>query len=841
MSLPSDSQFQVIIPDPWSSLRGYETNPVESTHSTLAAAEARCQEIVVHELRSRHEQEMTWTEALRDYLQHGSLPHTLCPEGHHMFFSNFARNWVAAELASDWPGLMKRIAETKPEIPRGWFRWLHHSYLSRMPAAVHLDLEMEWESLELIVLADASRLDALLKLHVEAHAWEIGQHGLHTLAESCWDQLSPVARGRMLAGMAEIEILRSPGGIVLEQCSVTSRSNSRSSGPPSAPWILARMHEASLLAESVLEIACCAVWQRNEPMLKEVIYHGKLRLRDTVERMEPFMKDCWSREGYHATGVARLSSRVIDMVLEASVLRSWKPGVSLALASGANPNLRIWALERNSNEDFTALSFAMAGEGSDLVDLLLDAGADTASEGSSKCLYLAITKGNDALADRLIAAGLSFDQGDKPEWLAQSAPGDKIEWENSMSFNCHREDIERAERMSQGLPLVHASETAWFYSGDGQGGRYRTILSHFLYHDDVRRLQHFVSQGMPLRISLPDLSTALNWGAYHCLSWILKQWGAPLAYMLRLRRELPDFGTGRRLWMVQPDSRRIGLLPKFEPGDQTPLELPDGGKLWVDLNAIAGPNHGLGPVTEGAFWVRRTTVTPRRRADCIVLRGVSQGWELKSVPANDYQLRDLLPLIKEVDGVFLHTGLTMGKVWWQDYPCGGPEKQWIKQWAEGEAWAKIRPQVIDRCSAQRAANINGPSPTLSKEELEGYPHEFHCWLCRTEGGSIDLDEKAARKYPQVIKHYRTWAETNRRREREFVPDARFEQWPMWEKVPADLRPWFVWNELFSKPTVIHLRHPSDYEKAMIHKAVLWNNDQFILAVRGVNEAGKPSK
>ena len=66
MSLPSDSQFQVIVPDPWSTLRGYETNPVESTHSTLAAAESRCQEIVVRELRSRLEQEMTWTEALRD-------------------------------------------------------------------------------------------------------------------------------------------------------------------------------------------------------------------------------------------------------------------------------------------------------------------------------------------------------------------------------------------------------------------------------------------------------------------------------------------------------------------------------------------------------------------------------------------------------------------------------------------------------------------------------------------------------------------------------------------------------------------------------------------------------
>jgi hypothetical protein len=368
-------------------------------------------------------------------------------------------------------------------------------------------------------------------------------------------------------------------------------------------------------------------------------------------------------------------------------------------------------LERNSNEYFTALGFAIAEHGNDLVDLLLEAGANPAGDETSKCFYLAITKGNDALADRLLAKGVTFDQGDKPEWLAKSTPGDNIEWEHSHSFNCHRQDIENAQRLGNGLPMVHASQVAWFYRSGGQGGRYRTILSVFLYHDDVLRLQHYITKGLPLRMTLPDLSTALCWGAYDCLTWMMQQWGTPSWFMLRVRREIPDFGTKRRAWMVRADSKGIGLLQGFDTQGLEPFLLPDGGLLWVDLSSIALLGQPLGPVR-----TRTTKVEGRRRRHGVVLRGASHVWELKPEPINDHQLRDLLPVIKEIDGVFLHTGLTLGTVWWQDYPEDWKDR--VKQWVEGDAWTRLRPQVIERSARNALETTLFPELNRSQQEDE---------------------------------------------------------------------------------------------------------------------------
>jgi hypothetical protein len=70
-----------------------------------------------------------------------------------------------------------------------------------------------------------------------------------------------------------------------------------------------------------------------------------------------------------------LRNRVIDQVLEASLLRDFVAGVELALSLGANPNLHLWLLNRSHNEHLPALSFAIREQRPQMVELLERAGA----------------------------------------------------------------------------------------------------------------------------------------------------------------------------------------------------------------------------------------------------------------------------------------------------------------------------------------------------------------------------------------------------------------------------------------------------------------------------------
>jgi len=230
-------------------------------------------------------------------------------------------------------------------------------------------------------------------------------------------------------------------------------------------------------------------------------------------------------------------------------------------------------------------------------------------------------------------------------------------------------------------------------------------------------------------------------------------------------------------------------------------------------------------------WVQTCNVKVRRRANGMVLRGVSQKWELKKEPTSDHQLRDMLPVVKEIDGVFLVTGFTMGKVWQQDYPVGGDGKEWINQWTEGSAWEHLKPSVIDRLNAQRAGHQKAPKPVLENEELEPFPRNFHPWLRRGADGFIRLEETAAEKFPSVIADYRTWEIAERRHEREWTPDDLLLAWLSWNEVPVDLRPWFGWDTLFNRPGPLRLQHRNAYETAMCRQALNWWNGWMISGIR----------
>jgi hypothetical protein len=85
------------------------------------------------------------------------------------------------------------------------------------------------------------------------------------------------------------------------------------------------------------------------------------------------------------------------------------------------------------------------------------------------------------------------------------------------------------------------------------------------------------------------------------------------------------------------------------------------------------------------------------------------------------------------------------------------------------------------------------------------------------------------KHLDMLNIYSIWEQQNKP-PRDFQPNPRVAAWPLWPKVPAELRPFFVWDDLFGKPSVSH-KVRNDYEKAMIRQAVNWSNQQFIAALK----------
>ncbi|MBB5031598.1 ankyrin repeat domain-containing protein [Prosthecobacter vanneervenii] len=615
-----------------------------------------------------------------------------------VFSEALAQEWVNETSAKDWPHLLARVAAAKREIPRGWFRWLHHTSLARFeeeysnngPSVMQqLQFRSEWHALSQSARLDSKRLGELLPL-LEIHSWEVGCYGLHRLAESGWRQLSPRARGRLLAGMANSESL-------CDEELVWHESPSAPGAFPPTPavsvstWLMARLSDAEFDAESVLEIACHAVRNEDPQLLARILHAGAARLGESIERMEPFHPESWTRNVRDFDVTGYLSHRVVDMVLEAAILRRYRMGQRLALASGASPNIRIWELESCSNEQFTALSYAIDQHDFELVELLLAHPFVGADEVSSKSLFLAIRMCHHKLAERILDRGVPFDRGDFIEGLDPSLPGSKPGWKNFPELpQCEPADFERAERLSSGLPLSHPSAVPWFIHGCSMmGGSCSTILAALLHRDDLKHLQYYHSRGLPLRMTTSDFAIALAVESYDCLCWLMQQWGAPKSFLLKLRREIPAFGTRGRLWMVRADARRVGLLDTFDTSGQEPLHLPDGGRLWMDFSGLVIQDDQLGP-----SYKRQICIDPRRRPGFVVLRSVSITWASCRHPKSDYELQSMIPLIKEMNGQFFYTGMTLGTL--GDQRGLSSIHSQLKSWSQGTYWKQMRPGILER-------------------------------------------------------------------------------------------------------------------------------------------------
>lgn len=683
--------------------------------------------------------------------------------------------------------------------PDGWFRWLHNAYAGRRALTERFVAEgpmIEWES------ADAD--------FVSRHAWEAGDQLKVEVLERSWSSLTPSQRGAAAAGVSESKV-----GI---------------------QWLATRLGECELDAVATCQLACNAVRWKQDDLLASILSSSS-DLTGEVTRYEGPGR----RGGRFSETIAQLSSRCIDLVLEAALITKNSSAVRLALTHRANPDIPIWVLERSFSEKHCALSFCIENRMKDSFDVLLAAGASPG--GIPFCtpnlpLFHAISTSQHTLAIKLLKRGGSFadsDVGEKRKRTIADVRRKKprvISPARDYFFGHCSEDLEWVrESIAAILPLVPVEEKPCFYIGNGQGGRWSTFLD--IAGNDVKILRRYKKLGLDARPSAEEFLSVVNSGSYDKLLFLLADVPAPAKarVLFRVQRRNPSFGEDGPMALL-PQDDRAGDAEGFDPGPQKPLVLPDGSALFVDLAAIAAPGHSHGACLAGHFWHLAEAPVIRRCGDRTIMKRLDSRWEMAKRPQNIYQIRALLPVIRRIGGRDIRLGCALGNLTFlvRDESLAGL----IGEWEESSDFNKIAEEASGRIEAQDQWNRRPPEPALSEEELDGYPKRFWPFLDRVDSRVIGMPaEKAS---AAMLREYRIWEHRNKK-EDSFVPDPRILDYDIWQQMPPELRPFLIWDDLFERPG---FRAPdgSEYEAAMSRKATTWWNGCLIPQALELLESGE---
>jgi hypothetical protein len=704
--------------------------------------------------------------------------------------------------------LLIKLSALPPVRPSGWFRLLPFQFAARYPyqqspadessqAKALTALHEEWKAGQLVV-------DDVISDVLEKHAWLMGRLLFADWTEIFWDRWAGQSRGAFCAGYSEIFLPREE----------------------TLDWIEARLGSVTFHSESACQLACNLIW-RNRPDLLARILNDESYWKEDVWRgdKETCPELFWSESTDH---MSFLSRRCIDMILEAALTRRCAKSVDLALRHGANPNINFWELERNSNHMHTALGFALHDGMADIALNLVEQGADAmGGDAPGLPLYQALAGGMDKVAEALLRHGAVFDHPTvaSPSIKAIQERNRRPEWKE-MFPETRNEQVEWIKsQIGVLVPLVPYEEKAAIYI-ERTVGSYTTSDFRETYlkavFANLDRLRRFENLGMDTRLSAEELSSAIHQDCYPSLLYLVEKHGQKVRdrVLFRIRHRMPEFGASNRALETKPQKDRINVLPHFDPCGQTPMVIGDRLRLYVDYSAIAEPDHQLGDCLEDHFWVRRDRATFRLRQGQVVMRKLTSTWEMVVVPRYTYPLGEYLPVVREMDGQFITLGISLSKLY---KVTNDPA---LRELLSVEADRPLREALLDlgwtRVRAQMATIKPRRKPVLSQDELEGYPRLYWPYLIRLPSGFIGMTTESSAESPELLPQYEDWVRANKNEET-FVPDPRLVSWDIWADIPVDFRPYYVIDSLFGRPTV-RSNGANAYEKAMIHKAVLWHND-----------------
>lgn len=551
----------------------------------------------------------------------------------------------------------------------------------------------EWELLEeKAAVLDSNQLEEILS-SLEARSWEAGSHRTLRLAMKLWPRLSAGAKGSFLAGVARH--LRGPsswqGQPVQEE-------------PLLVDFILGHAPAASLDAQGAAEIAANAIRVNQPAIVEAVLAHPQFDPAAPVARIPEDETSGFEKQiSMHAT-------RTLDVLLECAV-RCVRPEIAeRLLLLGANPDLPCWNLERSFSDSFSLLSFTLHSrrvsddrEAAMLIfDLLLKHGANPKGlpcEGLNHPLKLALDISHWSIANRLLDLGATF-SGGRDLTPKDFEKNGKLVQAGHPYFRVSADDLRWvAEKIAPLVPLLNPWQMPLFYSGNAQGGRTSSFLRNLLAEDRFDQLKHFEARGLPTQLTPAMVIDLVDEGHYNALRHLLRNEPNLPRVMFRARRRNPEIGTSRlQAWLCQPQDDRVNELLAFDPSDQEAVVLPDGSRFYFYLDAVAPPEHELGPIAGGCFWLEEHEAEHRRRFDRVVVRRLQRGWRMVKMPTNDFQIRDMIPVVKEVAGRFFLPGIKTGQLQrGQRFPKGW--RPLIYAWLEqplGRAMEKFHQRILDQ-------------------------------------------------------------------------------------------------------------------------------------------------
>lgn len=186
--------------------------------------------------------------------------------------------------------LLEQLGVEEKNEPLGWFRWMHCEFLRRMGGfsgySNHsvCSSDDSWLKIESWVGQSGAPLDrgaiAVLERLAERDAWRLGQSKALKVAEVVWKGVSPLGRGKFVAGLLEAEAK------VLQNF----RSSEEEELVGAQDWVLARLDGEATIefdALSGTQAACVAVLCENFELFEQILGSVAEWGGDRVVRLEP--------------------------------------------------------------------------------------------------------------------------------------------------------------------------------------------------------------------------------------------------------------------------------------------------------------------------------------------------------------------------------------------------------------------------------------------------------------------------------------------------------------------------------------------------------------------------
>jgi hypothetical protein len=616
----------------------------------------------------------------------------------------------------------------RPVEARGWFRWLHCHFYSRQSWAGFSNVEeagFDWAAVTL--------LDDLgdWKSWINPHLWTIGDSGNRLLLEAIWDDLTPQQRGTALAGFSE--------------------------NRKSEDWMAPRLAGSSFDALATSELVCNALLHRRSEIIPDILRLSSDLSGSVLRYASPFRREI---EASDTAG--KLSVRCIDMILEAALIQENLATVRLALDHGADPNIPIWVADRTYTDWQCALSYSIKIRLLEAADLLLDAGANAV--GTPFCtpnlpLFHALEKGRHDLILRLLENGATFASVDPDNQRRDRIRKVRMEKPQIIdpvpdyffgSFNNSLDWVRT--KFGPLIPFVPVEEKQCFYMAHAQG-HWTTFLN--VADCEIPTLGFYRTHGLDIRPSEEEFLTLFKSNAFDILRECLSSLPAAsrAKVFFRLRRRNPEFGNGTPL-DVLPQADGINAATAFDPGVQEPCILPDGSRLYVDLEAIAPPGHNHGGCPEGCFLHLWEKGIFRRRGDRTIMKRLVSDWVTHGIPKSPTGHFPNLPVVRWIDGQFIRVGCTAHEL--ENLSRDPDFKKVVKSWLGSSKICATKEEMLRRIAAQDASNSRSIADKPSKEELEDYPPLFRSFLRTLPNGRIGMPPIMAYRLRTIYEDFQLW-------------------------------------------------------------------------------------